>query len=75
MIIPDKKKVATVILAGLKPHDEEPEKKVSSVPEGLKSSAEDILSAIENKSAESLAQALQSFWDQCESYEPSDPSE
>lgn len=67
MIIPDKKKAVTVILSKLKPSGGEsltrvkPEEEMDPAQGALKAIAEDLLSAIDSRSASDLAQALGAF--------------
>lgn len=67
MIIPDKKKMATMIVADLKKPDQMPEEGgESSAYEAI---ASDILSAIDAGDAKGLAEALRAFHMECESGE------
>lgn len=71
MIIPDAKKAATVILGKIgKPSlgpAVKPEEMTDPKEEGLKTAAEDVLTAIHEKSAAGLMTALRAFFDQCDS--------
>lgn len=65
------KGLAALILAGRKPEDESDEKEQDdgdegSMDEGLLSGAEDMLSAIEEKDPQKLAEALKSFLQMCD---------
>lgn len=69
MIIPDKKKVATMIVAKMSPKGEvgpeseqKPEEEIGD-ESGLHAAAEDVLSAIQNKSAADLKSSLKAFFE------------
>lgn len=66
MIMPNPKKVATVIVSkmrdGHETHQEvKPEEAIDEHHEALKAIAEDIMHAMESKSAHSLATAMKAF--------------
>lgn len=74
MIMPDKKKAVSVLIARMKQPKEE---QVSKAPEkdgveqdssiGLESAADEIMSAVESKNAKALVEALKSFMEMCDS--------
>lgn len=70
----DHKKTVSIIIAQRgKPSVEvtpEVEMGDDKVDPGLKSAAEDVLSAIQSKSVVDLAKALRAAWEVCENYEP-----
>lgn len=70
MIIPDKKKVATVILSRMGQNGQEqrtpakPEDEIGEGDQALKSIADQILLAFENKSSHDLMLGLKAFFDE-----------
>lgn len=72
MIIPDKKKAATVIVSHMKDGGMVdgpgllPEEELDAPMAALKSTAEEIMSAINGASAHDLTVALKSFFEQCD---------
>lgn len=80
MLTHDPKKTALLILAHKPDGESEPEKdgpekkeggdETDEAMEGLNAAAEDVLSAIRDKSTKGLVSALRSFWTQCEAMEP-----
>lgn len=68
MIIPDKKKMATMIVAQLHGGPEE-EKSEGESGDSYEAIASDILSAISSGDAKALADALQAFHAECENSE------
>lgn len=82
MIIPDSRKTASLIVAGLKPKSGEmsamdkplksPEKEEDPDKEGLKAIAEEIMQAFEQKDAHSLAVGLHDFFEMCKSMNDDD---
>lgn len=79
MIIPDDKKAATIILAKRDGNGKEtsapamPEESLNPEMEGLKAVAEDIMRAINSKSAHDLSQALKAFVEMCDSDDDASP--
>lgn len=77
MIIPEKKKAVSVILSKFKPDGSErtpdievkPEEEINEHDESLKAIAEDIMSAVESKSAHDLLVALRAFISECSMHE------
>ena len=76
MIINDRKKAVSVILAKMKPDGSESMGEVKPEVSGpddamgdLKSIAEDVMLAVKNGSAHDLAMALKAFCSVCDQYE------
>lgn len=72
---PDKKSVSALILSKMKPDAEVANEEVDPKMEGLKASAEDIIGAIQSKSAVDLVSALNSYFDQKEQEEDAEQGE
>jgi hypothetical protein len=73
MIVPDpRKKIATILMARMNKDGKEtasnmlPEEDVDADGEGLKAAAEDIIRAMDSKSAMALADAMKSFFMMCD---------
>ncbi len=73
MIIPDKRKAASIIVSKMgqdMPDDGGGDAPDDGGDEGLKAAAEDVLSAIEGKSADALKDALKAFFQMVDKDEP-----
>ena len=81
MIIPDKKKAVSVILARMNPGGKEKQQEVKSEAPmndddaALESIAQDIMQAIKDGSAQDLVMALKAFDAECERSEDGDGGE
>jgi len=71
VIIPDNKKVASVILSRMGKDESsdvplKPEVELDPMDEGLKAAAEEALAAVKSGSAHDFMVALRSFFEQCD---------
>ena len=72
----DKKKMATLIVAGLRKPESEPQPQPESEDtSGHEVAADEILSAVQAKDPKALSEALKSFVEMCMSYDDEEQSE
>lgn len=64
-MIPDHKKIATVIMGKIGPEASYGDKDMNDPEEGLHAAAEEVMDAVHAKDAKGLAQALKSFMEIC----------